>query len=216
MSQKMSEHTDLQPYQRILWNTLCCNHPADICRALEVSEHVHSDELHHLYSILQSARGKVPSHLMAKVAGLSQPMAAEMVDALRALHIIDPSGEHGSTQMGRETKPYFYSGEREQLWRNVLNLFEMEYIGRNADGSMRETVSDFHILHILYRLEMEDERCRREEDTNIQNPAHCWYHETSDPNVAWCLRRLAPLVAKPWKVVTQGDEEDKLKTMTGR
>lgn len=58
---------------------------------------------------------------------------------------------------------------------------------------------------------MEDKRCRRDEDQDLQNLAHCWYHETSDQDVAWCLRRIAPLVAtKPWNLVAQEDDEDEL------
>lgn len=209
-SEKMTNLTELQPYQRVLWNILCWNFPDEICRALEDTEHVYTDELHGLYDILQSSRGKGPSYLMARLAGLSQLMSAETVSALHALNITGPIGEFKSSEAVRESKPYFYSREREMFWRTVLDLFEMEYLGSHADGSMRETVSDFHALHILYRLEMEDKRCRRDEDTNIQNPTHCWYHETSDQNVAWCLRRVAPLVAKPWKLVAQEDDEDEL------
>ncbi|KUI55234.1 hypothetical protein VP1G_02685 [Cytospora mali] len=190
----MPDLPDLQPYQRTLWNVLCWNFPADICRTLEDTEHIYSDELHSLYDILQSCRGKVPSHLMSKLAALSQRTAVEMVDALQALDI---TGSTEEFQAMRESKPYFYSPDREQLWHNVLDLFKMEYLGRHSDGSMREKVSDFHALHILHELEMEDKRCRRDEDTSIQNPAHAWYHEMSDQSVAWCLRRLAPLVAKP-------------------
>lgn len=204
----MSDLPDLKPHQRILWNVLCRNFPANICRTLEDTDHIHSDELHHLYLLLQSSRGETAAHLMTMLASLSQPTAAEMVDALRVRKITDPDGDDKETQATREIKPYFHSRAREQFWRIVLDLFEMQYLGGHADGSMRGNVSDFFALHILYRLDMEDMRCRRDEDTNIQNPAHRWYHETSDQYVAWCVKRLAPLVAKPWKVVTQGEEDD--------
>ncbi|ROW03819.1 hypothetical protein VMCG_05361 [Cytospora schulzeri] len=198
----------LQSCQRNLWDLLCWNFPADICRTLEDTEHVYSNELHSLYDILQSSRGKGPSHLMTKLAGLSQPTAMKIVGALHALNITGSSGEYENAQAVRESKPYFYSRERELFWHNVLDLFEMEYFGRHADGSKRENVSDFHALHILYNLDMEDKRCRQDEDTNIQNPAHCWYHELSDQSVAWCVRRLAPLIVKSWDLATQYDENE--------
>jgi hypothetical protein len=193
----MTNLPDLQPYQRILWNVLCWNFPAEICKILEDTEQVYSDELHNLYDILQSSRGKGPSYLMAKLTGLSQPAAVETIDVLHALNVTGPSGGYGNAKAVQETKPYFYSREREAFWRYVLDLFEMEFLGRHADGSMRESVFDFHVLHLLYRLEMEDKRCRKGEDTNIQNPAHCWYHETSDQNIA------------------QDEEEDEVKKIAG-
>ncbi|ROW04122.1 hypothetical protein VSDG_00947 [Cytospora chrysosperma] len=211
----MTNLPGLQPSQRILWNIFCYNFPAEICKALEDTEKVYSDELHNLYDILQSSRGKGPSYLMVKLTGLSQPTAVETIDALHAINVTGPTGGYGDVKVRQETKPYFHSREREEFWRCVLDLFEKGYLGRHADGSMRENVSDFHVLHLLYRLEMEDKRCRKGEDTNIQNPAHCWYHETSDQNIAWCVKRLAPLVAKPWKVVTHGDDEDELEKIAG-
>lgn len=213
--EKMTNLPELLPQQRILWSILCRNYPAEICRTLEDTEHVHNNELHELYDTLRSSRGKGPSHLMAKIAGLSQPTAVETVGALHALNINSPSGENESAQVVQENKPYFYSRERELFWRNVLDLFEMGYLGRHADGAMRETVSDFHALHILHRLDMEDMGCRRDEDTNIQNPVHSLYHEPSDQSVAWCLRRIAPLVAKPWKLVAPEDDEHELNPIAG-
>src|SRR4051812_41772718 len=116
----MSNPAELQPYQRALWNVLCWNFPADICKALESTEHVHEDGLHYLYSILQHANTKTASHLISKLSSLPDTAALELLKALQALNICGADGEEAarSEQPGRgrsprrtelESKPYFHS-----------------------------------------------------------------------------------------------------------
>lgn len=201
----MSDQEELQHQQRALWNLICWNYPADICKTLEQTDHVHNDVLHYLYSILEGARGKPAQYLIARLAGLPDTTAKEMIDALDALNISRPdpaelasdgTPDKGKAPEGRELegKPYFHSCERECFWCIVLELFETGCLGRNTDGSAREEISDFHALHYLYRLDVEDRRCRRNEEVELRNPAHMWYHSTSDKQVLWCVKRMWPLV----------------------
>ncbi|KAG8160439.1 hypothetical protein KVR01_009975 [Diaporthe batatas] len=188
--------------QRALWNIICWNYAADICKTLENTEHVHNDVLHYLYSILEAARAREPSQLIARLASLPDTTAREMVGALEALNIghagSDPDGGPGKGKMRQkdelEGKPYFHSAERECFWLIVLELFKAGYLGANTDGSSREAISNFDALHYLYRLDVEDRRCRRNEEMELRNPSHRWYHETSDKQVVWCVRRMWPLV----------------------
>ncbi|KAI3397055.1 hypothetical protein diail_11291 [Diaporthe ilicicola] len=195
----MSEQAELEPYQRALWNLLCWNYPADICKTLENTDHVHNDVLHYLYSILQNARAKPAAYLITRLASLPDTTANEMIGALGALNILGPDIA-ASEKPALESKPYFHSCERECFWLIVLELFKAGCLGVNTDGSAREGISDFQALHYLYRLDVEDKRGRRDEDVELRNPAHCWYHETADKQVLWCVRRMWPLV------------EDKLKS----
>lgn len=201
----MSDQTELRPHQRDLWNLLCRNYPADICKSLEDTDHVHNDVVHYLYSILQEARAKPAAHLIAKLASLPDTTANEMVDALNALNILGPDlavpASSKKPHKGKapempapESKPYFHSCERECFWLIVLELFKAGCLGPDTDGSAREEISDFQALHYLYRLDVEDKRCRRHEDVGLTNPAHCWYHETADKQVLWCVKRIWPLV----------------------
>lgn len=201
----MSGQEELQDHQRILWSLICWNYPADICKTLENTDHVHNDVLHYLYSFLETARGKPAPYLITRLASLPDTTAKEMIDALDALNVRgpDPAGSVsvGGADKGKtpqrpelEGKPYFHSCERECFWRIVLELFETGCLGRNTDGSAREGISDFHALHYLYRLDVEDKRCRRNEEVDLRNPAHSWYHETSDKQVLWCVKRMWPLV----------------------
>ncbi|KKY38051.1 hypothetical protein UCDDA912_g01961 [Diaporthe ampelina] len=210
----MSDQEQLRQHQRALWNLICRNYPSDICNTLENTDHVHNDVLHYLYSILQGARGKGPAYFIAKLTSLPDTTAKEMTDALDALNIRGPdlaeSASDGRPDKGKargrpelESKPYFHSCERECFWLVVLELFKAGCLGRNTDGSAREEISDFDALHYLYRLDVEDKRCRRNEEVELRNPAHCWYHETSDKQVLWCVKRMWPLV------------EDKLKSKDG-
>lgn len=195
----------LTHHQRALWNIICWNHAADICKTLENTEHVHNDVLHYLYSILEEARARAPSQLIARLASLPDTTAREMVDALEALKIHapghaepDPDGGPGKGKIKQkdelEGKPYFHSAERECFWLMVLELFKAGYLGAKNDGSAREKISNFDSLHYLYRLDVEDKRCWRKEEVELRNPRHCWYHETSDKQVVWCVRRMWPLV----------------------
>lgn len=201
----MSDQEELQHQQRTLWNLICWNYPADICKTLENTDHIHNDVLHYLYSILEGARGKPAPYLTARLVSLPDTTAKEMIDALDALNIRRPdlaeSTANDMPDKGKaphrpelEGKPYFHSCERECFWRIVLELFETGCLGRNTDGSAREDVSDFHALHYLYRLDVEDKRCRRNEEVDLRNPAHSWYHETSDKQVLWCVKRMWPLI----------------------
>lgn len=196
---------ELHHQQRALWNLICWNYPADICKALENTDHVHNDVLHYLYTILEGARGKPPPYLIARLASLPDTTAKEIIDALDALNIRgpDPAGPapDGTSDKGEapheprpEGKPYFHSCERECFWRTVLELFEAGCLGHNTDGSAREEISDFNALHYLYRLDVEDKRCQRNEEVELRNPAHSWYHETTDKQVLWCVKKTWPLI----------------------
>lgn len=196
---------DLTHHQRALWNIICWNYAADICKTLENTEHVHNDVLHYLYSILEEARARAPSQLIARLASLPDTTAREMVGALEALNIhvpghaeSDPDGGPGKSNMKQkdelEGKPYFHTAERECFWLIVLELFKAGYLGANTDGSARDEISNFDSLHYLYRLDVEDKRCRRNEEVELRSPNHCWYHETSDKHVLWCVRSMWPLV----------------------
>lgn len=192
----MSDQEELRHQQRALWGLICWNYPADICKTLESTDHVHNDVLHYLYSILEGARAKPAQYLIARLASLPDTTAREMVDALDALGIrepdpAEPASEDGTPDKG---KPYFHSCERECFWRIVLELFETGCVGRNTDGSAREGIADFDALHYLYRLDVEDKRCRRNEEVDLRNPAHSWYHSTSDKQVLWCVKRMWPLI----------------------
>lgn len=204
-SDTVSVQEELKHHQRVLWDIICWNYPADICKTLENTDHVHNDVLHYLYSILEEARGKAPQRIIARLAKLPDTTAREMVDALNAINIRRPGlrecDPDGSTDKDKTTeksepegKPYFHSAERECFWLIVLELFRVGCLGRNTDGSAREEISEFDALHYLYRLDVEDRRCRRNEDVELRNPAHCWYHETSDKQVLWCVKRIWPLV----------------------
>lgn len=204
-SDTISEQEELRHHQRDLWDIICWNYPADICKTLENTDHVHNDVLHYLYSILEEARGKAPQRIIARLANLPDTTAKEMVDALDAINIhrpglagFDPEGsadkDKTTEKSEPEGKPYFHSAERECFWLIVLELFRVGCLGRNNDGSAREEISEFDALHYLYRLDVEDRRCRRNEDVELRNPAHCWYHETSDKQVLWCVKRMWPLV----------------------
>jgi hypothetical protein len=187
----------LRHYQRTLWNIFCWNYPADIQKILENTEHVHNDVLHYLYSILEGARAKAPRHLIARLASLPDTTAKEMVDALEGFNIRVPlaaEAEPESRKGPDKSKPYFHSAERECFWLIVLEMFKAGCLGRNTDGSARDKISDFNILHYLYRLDVEDKRCRRNEEVELRNPSHCWYHETSDKQVLWFVKRMWPIV----------------------
>lgn len=201
----MFDQEELRHHQRALWNIICWNYAADICKTLENTEHIHNDVLHYLYSILEGARTRAPSQLVAKLASLPDTTAREMVAALEALNIrvpghaeSDPDEGLGKAKTSQkdelEGKPYFHSAERECFWRIVLELFKAGCLGANTDGSAREDISDFDSLHYLYRLDVEDKRCRRNEEVELRNPRHYWYHETSDKQVMWCVKRMWPLV----------------------
>jgi hypothetical protein len=191
----MSDREELRHHQRALWNIICWNYPADICKTLENTEHVHNDVLHYLYSILEGARARAPPHFIARLASLPDTTAKEMVNALEALNIHVPGLAESDPDEGPdEGKPYFHSTERECFWLIVLELFKAGWLGRNTDGSAREEIADFDALHYLYRLDVEDKRCRRNEEVELRNPAHRWYHETSDKQVLWCVKRMWPLV----------------------
>lgn len=211
----MSDQAELGRHQRALWNLLCWNYPADICKTLENTNHVRNDFLHYLYSILQNARAKPASYLIARLASLPDTTANEMIEALDALNIrgpepTDSESSEGSNNGKRpqrpelESKPYFHSCERECFWLIVLELFKAGCVGHKTDGSAREEISDFHALHYLYRLDVEDSRCRRYEEVELRSPTHSWYHETSDKQVLWCVRRLWPLVED--KLKSNGDQ----------
>ncbi|POS71804.1 hypothetical protein DHEL01_v209801 [Diaporthe helianthi] len=202
----MSNQEELRHDQRALWNIICWNYAANICKTLENTEHVHNDVLHYLYSILEEARARAPEHLIARLAGLPDTTAREMVGALEAFNILHVQGYAGSNSDGEtgkgktkqtdasEGKPYFHSAERECFWLIVLELFQAGYLGANSDGSARDEISNFDALHYLYRLDVEDKRCRRNEVVELRSPSHRWYHETSDKQVMWCVRRMWPLV----------------------
>lgn len=213
----MSDHEELRHQQRALWNLICWSYPADICKTLESTDHVHNDVLHYLYSILEGARAKPAQYLIARLASLPDTTAREIVDALDALNIREPepaesASEGGTPDEGREPqgpelggKPYFHSCERECFWRIVLELFETGCLGRNTDGSAREEIADFDALHYLYRLDVEDKRCRRNEEVDLRHPAHPWYHETSDKQVVWFVKWMWPLIEGKMK----GKEESR-------
>ncbi|KAL1877001.1 hypothetical protein Daus18300_002610 [Diaporthe australafricana] len=190
----MSDQAELRPHQRDLWNLLCRNYPADICKSLEDTDHVHNDVVHYLYSILQSARAKPASYLIARLASLPDTTANEMMDALAALNIHGPdlagSASSEKPDKGKApesavpgSKPYFHSCERECFWLIVLELFKAGCLGPDTDGSAREKISDFQALHYLYRMDLEEQRSRRHED------------------VLWCVKRMWPLVEDELKSI---------------
>ncbi|KAF3765701.1 hypothetical protein M406DRAFT_329581 [Cryphonectria parasitica EP155] len=175
----MSPTTTLRTHQRILWAILTWHFPAPICQMLEAMFYIHNDELHRLYSILLHARFKPPTHLLSAIRSLSDETAREMVAALadvgiRAPRDPIPRATNEATRIG--------------------GLFKAGYIGRNGDGSARENVASFRTLHVLYRLDKEDQRARKEEDTGLRDPSHKWYHVTSDEIVEKWARRLSPLI----------------------
>lgn len=176
----------LQPHQRALWAVLTWNYPSSICKTLRRTAHLHSDELHRLYALLAGAHREPPARLLAAVTALPESTAGEMVAALADI------GVRATHQPG-PYKPLFYSAEREELWFVVLELFGAGFLGRGGDGSARQAVADFRTLHMLYRLDMEDQRARRKEDTGLRDPNHEWYHSAADELVEQWLRRLRPL-----------------------
>lgn len=178
-------------------------------KTLKNTADVHSYELHLLYTILDYCKSRTPDHLFTKIHTLPDSVAAEIISALKALpdfqHCVKSSGREtdadttviihtpGDVAVSSASKPLFYTVEREELYSLIQRLFAKGYLNDNGDGSMRTEIHDFETLHILYRLETEHLRAKKLEDTDLTEPDHAWYHETSNALVAQWTRYLGPL-----------------------
>lgn len=188
-------------------------------KMLKNTPDIHSYELHLLYTILDYCQFRTPDHLFTKIHTLPSTVAAEIISSLKALpdiqHCIKPPGRENETDTDADAgttviihspgdaavssaaacKPLFYSVEREELYALIQRLFAKGYFNENGDGSMRAAaeIHDFETLHILYRLETEHLRAKKLGDTDITEPDHAWYHETSNKLIAQWTRYLAPL-----------------------
>lgn len=215
----MSSHTTptnaVSPnHQRELWEILSCQHPASIMKTLKSTPGIQSYELHLLYTILDYCQFRTPDHLFTKIHTLPNPVAAELVSALKELPEIQSPVVYSDRETDRKTdvdttisiltpgtgpvsptcKPLFYTAEREELYTLVQRLFAKGYLNDNGDGSKRAEIQDFETLHILYRLEAEQIRAKKYGHTDLTEPEHTWYHETSNALVAQWIRYLGPLV----------------------
>lgn len=206
-------------HQYTLWTILAWHFPASIIKTLQSTPNIHSYELHLLYSILISCQLHTPDHLFIKIHALPSRVAAEVVSALEELDIrlpvsMDRKENHSITSIGHSyvdcpaplisCKPLFYTVEREELYSLVQRLFAAGYLGDKSDGSKRAEVHNFATLHVLYRLEAEHCRSKKYGDTELTEPSHEWYHETSDALVAQWTRYLWSLP----QPVGEDEEED--------
>lgn len=210
----MSSHNNPIPivspnHQRDLWEMLSCQFPGTIMKTLKNTPDIHSYELHMLYTILDYCRSRTPDHLFTKIHTLPDPVAAEIILALKALPNIQQCVKSSDQQTSADTtviihtpgdvavpsacKPLFYTVEREELYALIQRLFAKGYLNDNGDGSKRVDIHDFETLHILYRLETEQLRAKKFGDTELTEPDHAWYHETSNALVAQWTRYLGPL-----------------------
>ncbi|KAJ4416013.1 hypothetical protein N0V82_007040 [Gnomoniopsis sp. IMI 355080] len=191
-------------HQRMLWAILTWHSPASIVKTLRCTPNIHSNELHLLCTILINCRFRTPDHLFTKIHTLPSRVAAEMVVGLEQLDIRRPSPSdrvdngRGSDQtpgspVSPDCRPLFYTVERGELYSLVQRLFAAGVLGEAADRSKLAQVHDFETLHVLYRLEAEHVRCKRRGDTDLTEPNHQWYHETSDALVAQWTGYLWPL-----------------------
>lgn len=178
-------------------------------KMLKNTANVHSYELHLLYNILDYCQFRTPDHLFTKIHTLPNPVAAELVSALKELPEIQYSvvssdrvdgpvttisiQQPGNDPVSPTCKPLFYTAEREELYALVQRLFAQGYLNDNGDGSKRAEIHEFETLHILYRLEAEQIRAKKYGHTDLTEPDHAWYHETSNALVAQWTRYLGPL-----------------------
>lgn len=100
------------------------------------------------------------------------------------------------TEMPAQTRPkrrkfMFWDGRRELFWLSVLKVFEAGCIGEKGTlVTAPPAIVDFRTLHILWRLDMEEQRVLREGGISLRDPNHQWYHSTNDDFVEQWVRRL--------------------------
>lgn len=198
--------------QHDLWTILSWHFPASIVKTLRSTPDIHSNELHLLYTILISCQFRTPDHLYTKIHTLPDPIAAQIVSNLEELDIGYPKSTGREEIVSRShcvpngsmypiCKPLFYTAEREEFYSLVQRLFAAGFLGDKADGSKRAQVHNFETLHVLYRLGAEHIRSKRHGETELTEPNHEWYHETSDALVAQWTRYL-------WALAPQEGEDD--------
>lgn len=183
----------LKPNQRQLYRVIASYYPKNIRRTLESTPHVHSPHLHRLYNILKAFHSKHAEYLPASLQGVKEPAAEEMVNDLAGV------GFHhlGDTDNDDQAPVLFYSAERRNVWVVVCRLFLLGYLGSaNLHSPVKEDISDFATLQMLYNLDLSDEKFRLKlgKSKDLRDPTHDLYHVEGDAAVGSFLRRMVPLV----------------------